>query len=75
MAVAELVDCYQFDHAVPDNVTLDDFAAGNMEPGRFGARLENVRPMNVGGVCGRQGFWTLEGEELASVLEQLGRIS
>lgn len=71
VAVVDLVVCYEFALELPAYVTDADYSAGDMTPGRYGWKLENEQPITFVAEKGRQSFWTLRGEVLASVLAQI----
>ena len=73
VAVVDLVDCYEFGQVVPSYVTYDDWHAGDMAPGRFGWRFDNIISIEFVPTVGRQRMWSLRGEAMAKVLQQLNR--
>lgn len=59
VAVADLVDCFRID-GPPDDALERLF--GDYRPGRFGWRLDNVRPIANVPCVGRQGLFHVNGD-------------
>lgn len=74
VALADVVEVYQFGLQLPDYVTAHDYHAGNFTAGRWGYKLENVRAVHpMVPLPGHQWLWTLTPEEAALVLSRAER--
>lgn len=80
VAVADLIDCVEFQYAgqlpgwlnvsadksMPRYIGADQLPYGDFTPGRFGWLLRNVRPVGPIPAKGKQGLWTPDADLLGS---------
>lgn len=72
VAVAELEDCLTMDDELIASVGAQERSLGHWEAGRYAYKLTDVKALKTPvAASGKQGMWTLDGDLLAEVLEQI----